>query len=189
MAKPAMEIKTDKVAAIAKAIKRLPRHDVLVGYPADSAEREAGDAMTNPQLGYIHEHGAPEANIPARPHVMPGVRRAKPKYLPHLKAAAQAALKGQNGAISRELHKAGFVAVAEIQSILQAGVPPPLSDRTLRARASRKAGTGVRLGKGAAAELASRAAGNSPGMIFAKPLLDTGQLNRALNHVVRDGSS
>lgn len=55
----------------------------------------------------------------------------------------------------------------------------PLADSTVEARARRGR-------KGAKAELARRAAGESPGTELVKPLIDTGQYRRAITHVVRD---
>ncbi len=55
----------------------------------------------------------------------------------------------------------------------------PLADSTVEARARRGR-------KGAKAELARRAAGESPGTDLVKPLIDTGQYRRAITHVVRD---
>lgn len=55
----------------------------------------------------------------------------------------------------------------------------PLADSTVEARARRGR-------KGAKAELARRAAGESPGTTLAKPLYDTGKYLASITHVVRD---
>lgn len=58
--------------------------EVLIGIPMSTTERPDGE-ITNAELGYIHEYGAPEANIPARPFLIPGVESVKGKALELMK--------------------------------------------------------------------------------------------------------
>jgi hypothetical protein len=176
----------DTVTAMVQGTAHVPDRQVLVGIPEERTTRAGEGEMTNAALGYLHENGAPEANIPARPHLIPGIREAQGKIVEYLRQAAKAAMDDNDALAERALHAAGITAVSSIQRVLQAGVPPPLADSTLRRRARRKAGKGHRINKGAAAELAARAAGATAGTANAKPLIDTAQLLRSYTHVLRE---
>jgi len=170
-----------------RAIDQMASNEVLVGFPEASTDRKPEDSedgpkdLTNAALGYIHDNGAPEANIPARPFMVPGIAAAKSKITKIAKHMGQAALnaKEPQEAISQGLHMMGLTAQASIRNVINEGIDPPLSDRTLRARASKGR-------KGAKQELANRANGLPPGKELAKPLVDTGQLRNAVNYVIRN---
>jgi hypothetical protein len=179
-----LKIKTKQgdLDKMVKALLVLADVEVLVGFPEETTDRtDEGPAkgMTNAALGYIHDTGAPEQNIPARPFMAPGIADAQDKIdaklLQVLKAASQD--KGVD-VIERGFTQVGLIAKLAIQNKINEGIPPPLADSTLRARARRGR-------KGAKAELASRSMGNAPGVVNAKPLVDTGQLRNAVNYVIR----
>lgn len=176
-------VKVDKLAAVVKSINALTGKDVLVGIPDTTTERKPDEdadqgPMTNATLGYIHEYGSPANNIPARPFLIPGVKDAREDTEKRLKKAAQMALDGNLGGVDAQLSMAGQEARDSVKAKINSGDFIPLADATLRARARRGR-------KGAAAELASRRAGNSPGTDLAKPLIDTGQLRNSITYVVR----
>lgn len=145
--------------------------------------------MTNAALAYIHDNGAPEANIPQRQFMRPGVESKSGPIASALMQAAKAAMTTEEGSREAEVHKfltrAGVHAVNGIRGVLNEGVPPPLSDATLRARANRKPGRGKGAREGAAWELAWRQAGAEAGVDIAKPLVDTGQLRNGVTFVIR----
>jgi hypothetical protein len=162
--------------------------EVLVGFPEDTTERDEDEEdgqtkdLTNATLGYIHDNGAPEANIPARPFMRPGINNAKPKLIKIAKQMARDVVEGgKDGATVAEqgYHAMGLVAQASIRNVINDGVDPPLADATLRARARRGR-------KGAKEELENRAKGMPPGKDLAKPLVDTGQMRNAVNYAVRN---
>lgn len=177
-----------RLKKILRAIKAMPERDVLVGIPEATTNRqnEEHGPMTNARLGYIHENGAPEHNIPARPFLLPGIRAVKDKVSRYMAQAGAASLAGDEGKANRAMHAAGLVAATSAKNKITEGIPPPLKSGTLRARARRKAGSGLRIGAGARDELNSRAQGNAPGVQFAKPLIDSGQLLASITYVVRD---
>lgn len=185
MAKSRIVIKKNPAAQnIAETLHLLASREVLVGFPSDTTERKAevGDEPTNAALGYIHDNGMPEQNIPARPFMEPGMKRAIGKVEELAQRTARAALSGApNSAtmVEQGLHSMGLVAQAAIRGVINEGIAPPLANATLRARAAKGR-------KGAKQELANRAAGKPPGMSLAKPLVDTGQLRNAVNYVIRD---
>lgn len=177
-------IKQIGIVKLKKALKKLPGMDVLVGIPGSNTMRDGGQ-MTNAQLGYLHEFGAPEANVPARPALFPGIRAVQPQIVTYLLGASRATLKGNDALAMRSLHAAGLIAVDSVKAVITRGIEPPLADSTLRRRASRKKGTGVGIRRGARFELAAREGGGQPGITFAKPLIDTGQYRQSFTYVLR----
>jgi hypothetical protein len=165
------------ITGITAAMGKLAQTRVLVGVPAKSTERGDGP-INNATLLYIHENGAPAANIPARPSLVPGVRAVQGKVATHLKRAAGAALAGNAEATDQQLHAAGLIAENSVKALINAGIAPALADSTLRERASRGR-------EGAAWELAWRKAGAPEGVDLAKPLIDTGKLRNSITHVVK----
>jgi len=176
---------------LVEALGALTETQVLVGFPDDTSDREASGVedkdLTNAQLGYIHDNGAPEARIPQREFMRPGIEAVQDDIANLLGKTAQATLRGGGlAAVNAGLTQVGFKAANSIKRTINAGVPPPLSERTLRERLKkgRKNGGGAR--KGAAQELDRRWDGQLPSVEFAKPLVDTGQMRNAVTFVLRD---
>lgn len=174
-----LKIKRDDVAKILRGISELTAKTVLVGIPESEAPRDGTEPVNNAALGYIHEHGSPANNIPARPFLIPGVQSAQEAVAAKLKGAAKAALDKKTEGVSKGLHAAGLAAQSAVRAKLNSGDFAPLSNATLRARARKGR-------QGAVDELESRAAGNEPGTETAKPLVDTGQLRNSINYVIRN---
>lgn len=173
-----VSVVVDKVGDVLGALGALARSRVMVGIPSDRAGRREGE-ITNAALGYIHENGAPEVHIPARPHLIPGVRAVQESStVPGLRLALIYALEGRQAAAERQLHRVGLRASMSVKATINAGVPPPLAARTLEDRARRGR-------KGAAQELKNRAAGKGASTQLAKPLIDTAQLRNAYTYVIR----
>jgi hypothetical protein len=80
--------------------------------------------------------------------------------------------------VDKGLHKVGLRVATSIKKKINEGVPPPLSEYTLRERARRGR-------KGAKQELANRASGMAPSTQLAKPLIDTGELRNSITYVIR----
>lgn len=184
----------DNLDELLKDLQTLAETEVLVGFPAETADRDPapGDPkspLTNAALGYIHDNGMPEQNIPARPFMLPGMRNAEDKVANILARGARAVLtSGQRRAKNKArttaedvLMTAGIAAVSAIKAKIVEGVPPPLADRTLAARARRGR-------KGAQEELDRRAKGEMPGTGLAKPLIDTAEMLNSVTSVVRSKS-
>ena len=180
-----LRVTRDGVQGVHDAIKELLSKEVLVGFPEETTDdREDATEPTNAALGYIHDNGAPEVNIPARPFMVPAIEEAQDRIADGLGEAARMAMrpgKANPELIDKMLHRVGFIAEVAIKTKINEGIPPPLSERTLQARASRGR-------EGAAWDLAWRAAGVDPSMTMelAKPLVDTGQMRNAVKYVIRD---
>jgi len=172
-------------------LRALASKEVLVGYPAESAARDPVDGkatnLTNAAIGYINENGDPDLNIPARPHLGPGIAKNLEGIEARLQKAARAATKapGSNQA-DQLLHEVGAYAQAAVRKEIMDGLEPPLADATLRARANR-VNKKSRAAKAARHELNARSQGYTlDGMV--KPLIDSGQLRNAINYVIRNKS-
>lgn len=187
-----LKVTSDGLADLRLAIRELAKYEVLVGFPDETADRRddtgemkgakailgAKSEISNAALGYIHDNGAPEANIPARPFMIPGIKSAEAAITAALLGAAKAVLRDPRTDVLARLQRVGITASLGIKRKLNEGVPPPLSERTLRERARKGR-------EGAMWELAWRDAGAPPGLELAKPLIDTGQLRNAVTYVVR----
>ena len=188
MAKSGATITKDDVGKVKAALGRLSDQVVLVGVPADKAPRtiqrgdvgkphptqgrkvtmadvgtSSGEPINNAELGYIHEFGAPEAHIPPRPFLLPGVAGAGPQINPVLKAAGLKALDNDFEAVKQLLNRVGIVASVNVKKLITAGLSPGLAAGTRRKRD----------GSLDAAGLAAR-----------KPLIDTGALLNSITYVV-----
>jgi len=161
--KSGLTVRADKAQSILDALKELTNKDVLVGIPESKDERQGEEEgeFGNAGIGYINENGSPKQNIPARPHLKPGVRSVEQDYLPHLKAAAQKALDGNAEGAVTSLDRAGTVAANGVKRYITITGFIALSDVTLAQRRKR-------------------------GRTGNKPLIDTGEYRRSITHVVRD---
>lgn len=169
-----LTITHDGTTAFRKMIAELGKTEVLVGVPSDEEQphlavgdlgpnqRIDGVEISNAELAAIHDTGAPEANIPARPFMIPGVEKVKDAVEAHLKTATIGILAEDQTLFELELNRAGNTAVDGIRTTIEAGIPPPLSPRTLADRRAR-------------------------GISGTTPLLATRQLYKAISFVVRRG--
>lgn len=180
----------DATPEFLRLLRALADREVLVGIPSDDEQPHLGTGtvgtnarrpdpqgrsspVTNALIGYVHEHGEPSSNVPARPHLVPGVQDAREKIVARLEGAGRAALRGDEAAVDRYLHAAGQEAVTSVKRKLQAGVPPPLKDATVRARRRRSKGSRYR-----------RKATNANDVTA---LIDTGAYIASISFVVRKG--
>lgn len=182
MAKNAASVILNKLPGLLTSMGTLTQQELFVGVPQDKTSRkDEKAAMNNATLAYIHDNGSPAQNIPARPFMRPGIEAASGQVSQRFKAAAQQALHNESQAVSSNLNAAGLIAQTSIKNTINEGIAPPLSDATLKGRIRNK--TAV---KGAKMELANRAAGNAPGIGFAKPLVATGQLRNSISYILRE---
>ena len=177
---------TDKLPKVMQRVKRLPRRDVLVGFPEDS--RKAGEErgpqagsnarddtpLLNAQIAYIHDNGAPDVNIPRREFMRPGIKEGAAAFTPFLKRAADAMLAGKMDAVDKNLHAAGLAGQNAVRMKIKSGPFVPLAPATVAARRRRSKGSSYRRKATAAADTT--------------PLVDTGEMLKALTYVVRGGA-
>jgi hypothetical protein len=171
----------DNVAQLVDRVNSLALSDVLVGIPKAKSARNDGP-IGNAALGYIHEFGSPAQNIPARPFLYPGVKKAKAQITALFKQGAQDVLTGK-GTVDATLHKVGMVARNSVVSAITDPSPPfvPLKPRTVRDRL-RKTAAGRRQLKKLKTTSAMQTWAQSGNI---KPLIDTGQLRASITYVVK----
>lgn len=148
----------DKTAEVAAAIRTLAKTRVMAGVPANKGTRS--DPINNAALMYIHENGAPEANIPARPVIAPAIASITGTVEKNMERAGKLALRGDIPGMTKVYHSTGIVAQNALRKQITSGTFAPLAESTLAKR---------------------RAKGHSS----VKPLIETGQLRRALTYVIR----
>lgn len=176
----ALKVVKQSSKALFKAIRGLEQSEVLVGFPASEEPRKEGDAPSNALIAYVQNYGDPERNIPQREFMAPGIRAAQPQIQPALLRAAKAAVLNNQSGVQSALVAAGLAGVSGVRNAITEGIPPPLSEKTIKARIrARKSGL-----KGGTQELANRAAGLGASTDLVKPLIDTGQLRNAVTYVV-----
>jgi hypothetical protein len=159
--KNAAKLIKNNYAKLRQKFHAMALQDVLIGIPSDKAARkEEGGELNNATIGYIMEHGAPEMNIPARPHLIPGVEAVTEKMAKALGAAAKASLLGDPTAVGKALNRVGLIGQNSVKAMINAGPPPMLAAGTLAAR-HRRGRTGT------------------------KPLIDTGQYRNSITYVLR----
>lgn len=156
---------SDKTAMLKAAIKALTKGRVLVGIPSEDAQREPepdepSPDINNAEIGYLNEFGMPEINLPARPHLVPGVEDALPQVTITYRKAAADALDGKIEDVNKAHAKVGLQAVSKVQARITDGPFVPLSEATIANRKAR-------------------------GRTGEKPLIDTGQYRRSITYVVR----
>lgn len=178
------------LGAVKAAIQKLTQKDVLVGIPAEKATREKSKEINNAELLYIHthgvrtpamrqemqqnmdkgmtyskahqlyirEHGSPAMAIPPRPVLEPSIQANKEAIGKWLKKASQDSLAGKPEQSRFNLEKAGERAAmgARLWFKDQRNNWPPNSPRTIKRKGSDK------------------------------PLIDTGEMRKAITYVVRD---
>ncbi|MDN7820710.1 hypothetical protein [Burkholderia vietnamiensis] len=154
-------MKIDRLDEVLKSISGLVQKQVLVGVPDSTAGRkDESEPLSNAEIGYILEHGSPANNIPERPHLVPGVQDARPKFEPQLQKGVEAALDGDLEKVNRSLNRAGLAAQNSVRAKINSNIPPKLADSTLAARRRR-------------------------GVTRENTLVDTGQYRNAITYVVR----
>lgn len=178
------------LGAVRGALQKITQKDVLVGIPAEKATREKSKDINNAELLYIHthgvrtpamrqemqqnmdkgmtyskahqlyikEHGSPALSILPRPVLEPSIKANKDAIGKYLKAAGKAALKGDTLGLDANLNRAGMRAQNAARGWFEdpRNNWPPNSPKTIKAKGSDK------------------------------PLIDTGEMRKAITYVVRD---
>jgi hypothetical protein len=180
-----VKLTRDDLLKIEEATDLLAQIDVLVGFPEDTSGRKkeelADMEITNAALGYLHDQGVPESGIPQREFMAPAIKEIEPEVEKALSGMLKAALKGNTLRLEQATHALGMKVKVAIQKKINEGIPPPLSDYTVRQRMEKGR-------KGAIKEMDRRRIGLAPSLFYAKPLIDTAQMRNAVNYVIRQRS-
>lgn len=143
------------------SIKKFKKNVVLVGIPADETERKDEDGINNATLLAINNFGSPANNIPARPVMEIGIRKAQEQIAQEFAKAAKEVLTKGSAAADLYYNRAGMIASNSVKKVInsQEGIRPP-SQATLDQR-------------------------KSEGFMGTKALIRTGQMRNAITYVVR----
>lgn len=192
-----VKITKDITAQVMRDLQALVKKRVMVGIPSDSSSRDDDSGVTNSELGYIHEFGAPEANIPARPFLMPGIEKAHDKAIEFLKVAAYNAIEGNAQKSEQGLEAAGMAALDSVTNVFQTADYAPLSPTTIRNRQYSRKTKSMRpdeqqylgeykklVANGITPDQAAQQAQDSAGI---RPLYNTGDLFKHIAYVIRKG--
>lgn len=178
-----MKITVDNVQKVLGGIRALEGHQVFVGFPDTTAGRKDGP-ITNATLAYIHEHGSPAQNIPARPFLVPGIKSVQKEIIARFRKMADLALDGKESAVMQAMNAVGMVGRNAVVRKITEGPFSPLALSTVRARIRRRQSASYRAKKTAAVQQ-NLAQGLPPGAGLYNPLIDTGQLRAAITYVIR----
>jgi hypothetical protein len=146
----------------------------IIGESAAKADPEhqgekgaAGQPMTNVQLAVIHEFGSPEAGIPERSFMRSTFDSHRAEYIAQLKTFVKGIYAGKV-TVRNALSLLGFKAKWDQKNAILkgAGIPPPLSEATVRAKIRKAAWR------------------KTPAPDPARSLVDTGILVRTIDHAV-----
>ena len=159
-----VKVTKDNTDALVKAVRSLTSKELLIGIPATKGvdrQKEEGETLplNNALLGYIHEFGEPDRNIPPRPVLVPGVESEMRRITKALEGAGKAALSGNLAAVDDGFAAAGLIAVAGVQNYITNADLAALSPVTLARRKAK-------------------------GYISERPLVVTGQYRRSFKYVV-----
>lgn len=155
----------DRHEQLEKAMKYMLSRHVLVGVPAgqsfrepDVDEKEA--PANNAEIAFWQDQGTP--TIPQREFMRPGAESVMPAIRKEMTATAHGVLTAENpniGMVDVGLHRVGLTAESGIKRKITNGPFLPLAEYTIFRRLER-------------------------GRTGTKPLMDTGQLRRAITYVV-----
>lgn len=180
----------DKMDVLRNAVKEIQKLEVYVGIPEAGSERKDSSEVSNAELVYMHTHGvrqlaminemqgdmdsgatyskahqmyiqangSPLWKTPPRPIIEPAIENSKDKIADQLAKVATKALDGDSQGAKAQLEKAGMLG----QNVVRAWFVDP----------------------------ANNWPANSPKTIALKgsdkPLIDTGELRKAITYVVGD---
>jgi hypothetical protein len=186
-------MKIDRLDEVLKSIASLVQQQVLIGVPDSTAGRkDEGEPISNAEIGYVMETGSPANNVPARPHLVPGVEDALPKVTEQLQRGVGAALAGNLDKVGQQLNAAGTLAVSSVRLWIRNNIPPPLAPSTIANRFRQRGTKSQRKSEkeyGALIDAGAQAAGMSLSEIQSAagiiPLINTGEYLKSITYVVR----
>lgn len=182
------------VGSIIANLQALGTKTVAIGVPSSKAARKGDAEMNNATLAFIHDRGAPDVNIPARPFLEPGIDRARPEVLEILKKAALQAVdvREKKPDVTGVLNRVGTIAASEVRKVWDDNDWEPLAESTIRAKVSAALKKG---GRGPMSPLerekATKGQAQHGMMLSQEPqiLVDTGALRQSITYVIEDADA
>ena len=178
--------KTDsRLDAVEKALQRMRKTVIYVGIAKGSdQEYRRGQPISNCDLGFVHEFGSPANRIPPRPFLVPGVKSVKVQLAQGMKAAAKAAMNGDEASFDKQMERTAIKAQVAVPNYVRQNQDQfaPLKPRTIKARLRKNekvAGNYDRIRKSQGID--TKNIGNTSSITT---LIDTGQLVGAVRGMV-----
>lgn len=175
-----------------KQLEELKRQQVYVGIPEEKSSRKESGEITNAELMYIHTHGSPLRKIPARPVIEPAIEAHgnKEPIVGEMALAAKSVLEASPAQAKQHMGRAGMLGqnAARAWFVDPRNNWPPNSPATVLRKLAK-----LRGGKRLAALDAFEQGVSSfvwRDRVFSlnTPLIDTGQLRKAIIYVIREES-
>lgn len=175
------------VAGVLAGLQRLKKAQALVGIPAANATREDNSSgINNAEALFLFTNGSQLNNIPPRPVIEPAITAdgTKAAITKRLAAASSAALHGDVPGMLQQLDAAGQIGESASKAWFTDSRNnwPQNTRKTIRRKLRRLKGKQF---KAAIAALAN----GSPAALDSinTPGIDTGQMRRAITHIVDPG--
>ena len=158
----------------------LAKREILVGIPEETNERPGEGEMNNATLLFIHTNGSPVNNLPPRPVIEPAIEQPEnaAKIRQGLRRVTRFLLEEKESEAERTMQAVGEDAVGMIRDwfVDPRNGWPPNTPATVKGKLRRLKG------KKRKEALAVYAAGER----VDTPLIDTGEMRKAITFVVRD---
>lgn len=165
MKNPSLKVTNDFLDQFNQIIKGFKNDAVLVGIPeAKSPRRELkGEPINNAAILAVNEFGSPMNNIPARPVMSIGIKKAQNEIANIFGMCAKKCLEDGLSALNFYYNRAGIIASMSIKKVINAqeGIKPPAKS-TLEAR-------------------------QAIGFKGTKALIVTGQMRNSITYVIKGG--
>ena len=163
-------VKGEGLGKIAAGMAFLKSHKVRIGIPDGGGGGSGG--LSNVQLAFILTNGSPVNHNPPRPFLEPALEQpqVQQQIMRHMKAAAKAALSGDTGGAMDQMHMAGIAGENAVKDYMASGSFAPNSAFTVNGGWMRNRVSGK--------PFHADPKGSS------KPLIDTGNLQGSITHVV-----
>lgn len=170
---------------LAEIVKKLDEGEVLkVGFLEGATEESNGQLVSVAMIAAIQNFGAPAVGIPPRPFFSNCIKENSQNW----GKLVAATMKSTGYNVHYSLLQAGEVIAAELKESISDIYSPPLSPVTLLLREMKsKGGANFSINGTVVAEARARVkAGEVATGVSTKPLIDSGQMQQAVDYEVSD---
>ena len=118
-------------------VRTLQTKEVLVGIPADEDARNDETTLGNAAILFINNFGSPAQNIPPRPVMDIGIKRALPSIVKEFERAALVTLDGSESKLNQSFERVGVIASQSIKATIdeQIDIDPPAQSTLIKRQA------------------------------------------------------
>ncbi|WP_156453755.1 hypothetical protein [Methylobacterium sp. CCH5-D2] len=111
--------------AIERRIAELGQIQIAIGIPAEASAnvQASGTLVSAAGVGYLHETGAPEINLPPDFHLRRAIEGAHPEVAGHMVEAARRAVLGDAAGAEAEAHQASECVIRAVKAKIAEGQP------------------------------------------------------------------